>query len=139
MVSELFAGKEKSSRDLKSLPEAHLEDVLAVNIEAAMQVFDGDDELLREAVDLFLKEDYPQQLKLLREGIERQDASAVRTAAHSIKGAVRSLGGTALGDIALRLEKLGHEGKLEGARELADKLEGEVKQFADYYSRSVEI
>jgi CheY-like chemotaxis protein len=135
VVSELFVGKEKLSSALEPLPEVQFENVPAVDIEAAMQVFDGDDELLKEAVDLFLEEDYPGQLKLLREGI---DHSAVGAAAHSIKGAARSLGGTALGEIALRLEKLGRKGKLEGARELADKLENELKRFADYYSQSVE-
>jgi len=110
-----------------------------VDIEAAMQIFGRDDDLLREAVALFLEEDYPEQIKLLREGIKRQDADAVRAAAHSVKGAARSLGGVVLGDIALRLEELGREGKLEGARELANKLEDELKHFADYYSQSAEF
>ena len=138
IVAELFAGQEKTARAAESLSEAEPGIVSVVDVEAAMRIFGGDDDLLREAVDLFLEEDYPQQMKLLREGIERQDADAVRAAAHSIKGAVRSLGGVVLGDIALRLEELGREGKLEDAGKLTNRLEDELKHFADYYSQSAE-
>jgi len=144
IVASLFAGKKKPVKvkpagTSKSLPEPQVEDAKAVDIEAARQIFGDDEELLREAVYLFLNEDYPQQLKLLREGIEKGDADAVRAAAHSIKGAARSLGGTVLGDIALRLEETGRSGKLGGALKLADELEHELKRFADYYSQTVEI
>jgi len=138
IIAELFADKEKSINTSEAFSEIKVKDIPPVDIEAAMQIFGRDDDLLREAVDLFLEEDYPEQKKLLREGIERQDATAVRAAAHSIKGAVRSLGGVVLGNIALRLEELGREGKLEGARELANKLEDELKHFADYYSQPAE-
>jgi len=136
IIAELFADKENSMSTSESFSEVKVKDIPAVDIEAAMQVFGGDDALLREAVGLFLEEDYPEQMKLLREGIKRQDADAVRAAGHSIKGAVRSLGGVVLGNIALHLEELGREGKLEGAPELANKLEDELKHFADYYSQS---
>jgi two-component system sensor histidine kinase/response regulator len=136
IVTELFAGKENLVNASKSFSEVEIKEIPTVDIEAAMKIFGGDDDLLREAVGLFLEEDYPQQIKLLREGIERKDADAVKAAAHSIKGAVRSLGGMVLGDIALRLEELGREGKLKGARELANKLEDEINHFADYYTQS---
>ncbi len=139
IVAELYVDKENSISTSESISEDKVKDTPAVDIEAAMQIFGRDDDLLREAVALFLEEDYPEQIKLLREGIKRQDADAVRAAAHSVKGAARSLGGVVLGDIALRLEELGREGKLEGARELANKLEDELKHFADYYSQSAEF
>jgi two-component system sensor histidine kinase/response regulator len=138
IVAELFAGKEKQAKASKPAPEAAPGAAPVVDIEATRRIFGGDDDLLREAVDLFLEEDYPEQIKLLKEGVKHQDAPAVRATAHSIKGAARSLGGTALGDIAFRLEELGREGKLVGARELVKELEDELKRFADYYSRSTD-
>jgi PAS domain S-box-containing protein len=144
IVAGLFTGKKKphkgkSGDTSRSLPEPQVDSVRAVDIKAARQIFGDDEELLKEAVELFLNEDYPQQLVLLRGGIEKHDADAVRAAAHSIKGAARSLGGTVLGDVALHLEELGRDGKLRGAHKLADELEHELKRFADYYSQTVEI
>ncbi len=142
IVAELFAGKEKPVKEKSvgasaSFSESEVKEISTVDMQAAMKVFGDDDDLLKEAVDLFLEEDYPQQIKLLKEGIERLDTAAVRAAAHSIKGAARTLGGMVLGDVALRLEKLGSQGKLEGAEKLASKLEDELKHFADYYSHSM--
>ena len=112
------------------------EEVPAVDIEAARRVFGDDNDLLNEAVGLFLAEDYPEQLRLLKDGIDSQDASAVRAAAHSIKGASRSLGGMVLGDICQRLEELGREEKLGDTRALLRLIEIETERFADYYSGS---
>ena len=130
MIADIFEAEEANN----GASEADSEADTAVDIEATRQVFGDDEELLQEAVTLFLKEDYPGQLKLLKEGIKKQDAAAVRAAAHSIKGVSRSLGGLVLGDIAFRLEELAREGKLERARELANRIEAEFKRFADYYA-----
>ena len=122
--------KAKKSRKMKDT-----EDVPAVDLEAARRVFGDDDDLLHEAVDLFLSEDYPEQLKILKNGIDARDASAIRAAAHSIKGASRSLGGMQLGDIAFRLEEMGREENLREARAMLRKIEIEIERFAEYFSR----
>ena len=122
--------KEPSAVPLDTLTSAPI-----VDIDAAMQVFGDDKELLEEAITLFLEEDYPEQLKQIKDGIERKDASTVKIAAHSIKGAARSLGGLALGDVAQHLEEMGREGDLTGAEVLAEDVETELKRFADYYSK----
>ena len=106
----------------------------AVDMNAAMEVFGGDEELFREAAGLFLEEDYPEQHRLLREAVEKQDAPAVKAAAHSIKGAARSMGGLVLGEIAFRLETLGRNGDLAGAGELMGQMEAERKRFADFFT-----
>jgi two-component system sensor histidine kinase/response regulator len=105
-----------------------------VDIDAALQVVDGDKELLREAVGLFLEQDYPRQLKKLREGIKSQNAEAVTAAAHGIKGAVRSFGGRAVGDVAQRLETMGREGNLTGTDKVMKELEAEFKRFSAFFS-----
>jgi len=105
-----------------------------VDLNAALQVVGGDRELLRESVDLFLKEDCPRRLKELREGIEQQDAQAVRAGAHSIKGASLSFGGQVVGAMAQRLEQMGREGNLAGADMLLEKLEVELERFEAFYS-----
>ncbi len=114
-------------------PARGLNSAPPVDLDAALEVVGGDRELLREAVGLFLEEDYPRQLKDLREGLERQDAQAVKRAAHGMRGALISFGGRAARDVALRLETMGREGDLRGAQGVLDELEVEVKRFAVFF------
>jgi HPt (histidine-containing phosphotransfer) domain-containing protein len=122
---------------LKSLPLPKQESgFIPIDLDAALQLVGGDEELLREAIGLFLAQDYPKQLRQIEDGIERQDAGIVRAAAHSIKGAAISLGGRSLSDVALRLEGIARRGDLTGAKELVQELEAEFKRFADFLSGS---
>jgi len=105
----------------------------AVEIKAALAATGGDSELLKEAVTLFLEEDYPRQLRELKQGIEHDNAGAVKAAAHGIKGAVNSFGGYAVGSIALQLQEMGQNGDLQGARDLVGDLEKEMERFRDFY------
>jgi HPt (histidine-containing phosphotransfer) domain-containing protein len=103
-------------------------------MDAAMKVFGDDKELLKEAAGIFLEQDYPEQIIIIKNGISRQDTKMVRAAAHSIKGAARSLGGLVLGDIAMRLEEVGRNGDLNHAEALTEEIEIEVKRLADFFS-----
>ncbi len=105
----------------------------AVDIDAAMAVFGGDNELHREAAGIFLEQDYPEQIEIIKDGIKRQDAPTIKAAAHSVKGAARSLGGLILGDMALRLEEAGRNGDLVNAHGLVEEMEIEVKRFSDFF------
>jgi two-component system sensor histidine kinase/response regulator len=120
VINKLFGNKAKTA-------------VPAVDMDAAMKVFGGDSELMKEAAGIFLGEDYPEQIAIIKEGISRQDAPTVKAAAHSVKGAVRSLGGLVLGDLALRLEEAGRDGDLTKAKTLVDEMEIEVKRFSDFF------
>jgi HPt (histidine-containing phosphotransfer) domain-containing protein len=98
-----------------------------------MKVFGGDNALMKEAAGIFLAEDYPEQIAIIKEGISKQDAPIVKAAAHSVKGAARSLGGIVLGDVAWRLEEAGRNGDLAKAPELVAEMEIEVKRFSDFF------
>jgi len=104
-----------------------------VDLDTALDVTGGDSELLEEAVALFLVEDYPRQLKELKEGIEHRDAPAVKAAAHGIKGAVNSFGGHAVGTIALQLQEMGRDANFDSAETALEELEAEIARFRDFY------
>jgi two-component system sensor histidine kinase/response regulator len=106
-----------------------------VDIEAALKFIGGDRDILKEVVHVFLDEDFPEQLKRLKDGVDKHDARAVKAAAHSIKGAVRSIGGTAPGSIALKLEEMGRNNDLTRAATAVQELELEVKLFTDFYAK----
>jgi PAS domain S-box-containing protein len=120
ILGELFRG------EAETLPPA-------VDMDAAMKVFGGDNELMKEAAGIFLEEDYPEQIAIIKDGLSRRDATTVKVAAHSVKGAARSLGGLVLGEVALRLEEAGKNGDLKNAEALVDEMEIEVKRFSDFF------
>ena len=106
-----------------------------VNLDEALEAVDGDEELLREGVKLFMEYDYPRHLEALRKGLERKDAQAVKAAAHGIKGAVGSFGGRAAHDVASRLETMGRRGDLSDAQGMLEELQAEVGRFADFFAQ----
>jgi len=105
-----------------------------VDLDGALEAVSGDRELLLEAVGLFLEYDYPRHLEELRGSLARQDARAVKRAAHGIKGAVDNFGGRAARDAALCLETMGRMGDLSGARGAVEELEAEMERFAAFFA-----
>ncbi|HLF29299.1 MAG TPA: response regulator [Anaerolineae bacterium] len=106
-----------------------------VDLAAALEASGEDAQLLREAVRLFIQQDYPRQTELLREALARQDARAACKAAHGLKGALDSFGGAPARDAALRLETLSRAGNLADGQRILEELESEVARFAAFYAQ----
>jgi two-component system, sensor histidine kinase and response regulator len=85
----------------------------------------GDRKALSELVRIF-REDAPKQVERIRVAIQENDAAALRAAAHTLKGAVSNFAAPPATEAALRLQKLGDAGRLEGAGTALDHLEREV-------------
>jgi CheY-like chemotaxis protein/HPt (histidine-containing phosphotransfer) domain-containing protein len=117
-------------------PDGGRDSVAPVDLDGALEAVGGDKELLREAVGLFMEQDYPRHRAELREGLARQDARAIRAAAHGIKGAVGSFGGRAARDAALCLETMGRKGDLGSAQRALEELEAEMERFAAFFARA---
>ncbi|HKV42000.1 MAG TPA: ATP-binding protein, partial [Blastocatellia bacterium] len=94
----------------------------------AMQRVEGDLDLLREIRKLFLEE-YPPLLARIEEAIARDDGPALAAAAHTLKGAIVNFGARPAFRAALRLEKIGHSGKLNGAGEALDEFTLEIEHL----------
>lgn len=106
-----------------------------IDLNRALETAGGDRQLLRQAVDLFMAKDYPRQLEQLKEALARQDALAVKKAAHGLKGALDSFGSTSARDLALEMESMGRRGELEQAGPALAQLESRVREFADFFGR----
>ena len=63
VIAGLYATGKQPAKSAESSEAEKSDDTPAVDIEAARRIFGDDDDLLLEAVDLFLTEDYPEQLK----------------------------------------------------------------------------
>lgn len=104
-----------------------------VDLEEALDVVDGDVEILQAVVEMFLGE-YGEQMVALGEALARQDAPDVERVAHRLKGVVGNVGGMAANELAGRLEAMGTEGDLGGASAALEDLKAEMERVVTFYS-----
>ncbi len=101
-----------------------------MNLSIALQRMDGDADLLREIVDIFL-EDHLGGLRELHAAADARDSVRLQRAAHTLKGAAGNFVATRATDLALQLEQLCKGGDLEGGLALVTPLDQEVTRLAD--------
>lgn len=93
--------------------------------EAALELVEGDRELLQELAEMFL-EHVPVMMADLRGACERRDAEALQRAAHSLKGSAGNLAAGEVCATAANLELSAHAGDLARCAELVATLEVEM-------------
>ncbi|QDU37401.1 Signal transduction histidine-protein kinase BarA [Maioricimonas rarisocia] len=104
--------------------------------EAALERIDGDVEFLCELIEQF-QEDGTELMSQIREGVESGDESAIREAAHSLKGSVSNLVSPAVEAAALALEHVEDDSPDEVAtlygnlKELLSDLNRELVQYRE--------
>lgn len=96
-----------------------------VDWEAARQMTGGDDSLLDELLELFPAES-AQNLKAIRDAVERADAEALNRAAHTLKSSARLFGARALAACALTIEDVAKTASVEEAAAHLPELEQEL-------------
>jgi two-component system, sensor histidine kinase and response regulator len=89
-----------------------------------------DEDLLREVVACFL-EDAPRLIEGLKEHVRAGDGAAARAQAHGLKGAAANVGGVALSETALAVERAGQAGRLEAIEALLPELERQFRLLQD--------
>jgi HPt (histidine-containing phosphotransfer) domain-containing protein len=97
-----------------------------INKEELMERVDGDYELLKELISIFIEE-LPQQLRDIEGAINNQDSDKLRKSAHRLKGAVGNLAAEEAYEIAAQMELLGSRGELSSARYLYSDLKKQLK------------
>jgi len=85
---------------------------------------EGDPDIVAEVGGLFLKHS-PDKVKAILVALETGDAKGLYLAAHSLKSSSAYIGAMRLSALARDLEMIGRSGALEGARDLADRLQEE--------------
>jgi len=102
---------------------------------------EGNFELMTDLVNLFLSES-PAMLSRVRQAVEAGDARALERAAHSLKGALKSLSAGPAAEAAFRLETIGRGGGLDQAeaafaelRQQIDRLEQELRHLGKEMAR----
>lgn len=96
----------------------------AVDVPAVLRIVGGDIVLLGELVQLFV-EDYPVHLEHMTAALQQNDFTALRFAAHAIKGAAGSLAAKRAEQLASELEHCAEdnlERAMDGLNRLSDAL-----------------
>ena len=109
-----------------------------IDRECAMELVDGDRELLKEMVEIFL-DDCPKLLNNIRNAIEEQNSDLLEREAHSIKGAVGVFFAGQATETAFRLEKIGNSGELSMAEEAYRELEREIERLKPELNELVKV
>ncbi|MGN6367677.1 MAG: response regulator [Phycisphaerae bacterium] len=78
------------------------------------------------------KEHAPMTLAELQKKVEARDAAETKRLAHGMKGAAANISAEKLREIALELEKLGHEAQLSAATEVVKQLDAELKRCIEF-------
>jgi CheY-like chemotaxis protein len=84
----------------------------AFDLAGTMSVVDGDAEIFREIVGVFL-DSAPMNMAEIRNAIDKKDATKLNRSAHALKGAVSNFGARSVFQTALRLEEMGEKNELE--------------------------
>jgi HPt (histidine-containing phosphotransfer) domain-containing protein len=97
----------------------------AIDWSALKENCGGDDGLVAEVLDLFIRE-APALLGDVRSAVASHEALAVKRTAHRLKGALVSLAAQPAVAYARELEELGAASRLDGAADAFARLESEM-------------
>jgi HPt (histidine-containing phosphotransfer) domain-containing protein len=100
----------------------------AVNRASLLDRVGGDVGLLREIVGMF-REECPEHLSRIQGAVAGSDCDCLQRTAHAFKGLLANLGAEEAARIALRLETMGRNGKLEGAGDAFASLRAETERL----------
>ena len=96
-----------------------------LDISSLLKTMENDRELLKEVIDLY-RMDAPEQIRCIRDGIEKNAATLVQDAAHALKGASGAFGKTPAYDLAFKLEQIGRSQDLSQAADVLEQLQHAV-------------
>jgi signal transduction histidine kinase/two-component SAPR family response regulator/HPt (histidine-containing phosphotransfer) domain-containing protein len=114
---------DKINSETKMKSENILPDLAAdetpVDMDRILDLTDGNDDSLRELIEMYLKQT-GKQFEQMRMAVNLGDADTLRRVAHSCAGASATLGMTHLVPRLRELEKLGTAGTLTGTQEICE-------------------
>jgi two-component system, sensor histidine kinase and response regulator len=111
---------------------------LLVDRQALLVQVDGDTELLRRMVSIFLA-DAPERLGAIRAAVESKNAESLAKLAHRLKGAVSNFSSEAVTHAALQLETIARQPDLSNASEAYEELKTMIERLTPELAELVKI
>ncbi len=107
-----------------------MEDFIIFDKDNALNIIGGDEDLLRDIVEIFIT-DIPQQISEIKEAVNSCNADALQESSHKLKGAVSNFGEIATFKTAFKLETMGKENRLENVEQVYDTLVKDVESLVN--------
>jgi HPt (histidine-containing phosphotransfer) domain-containing protein len=130
---DLFETMEETVADYGRCPRGQEvpDGVDVANWNELLESVQGDRQLLRELVEIFLGES-PALWERVRQSWERQDSSQLEKAAHALKGSARVFGANPVYDLCCELEAAARAGRVDGEMpKMLDSLERELEVLVE--------
>jgi PAS domain S-box-containing protein len=112
------------------------------DVGAVLDSLEGDSELLRDIVVIFLAQ-FPKHMERIREAIANRDPDLLQRASHALKGAAANLLAQGVVQAASKLEEIGRAGTIGGSKKALISLDSELAklnlalgEFEKEYARS---
>jgi two-component system sensor histidine kinase/response regulator len=99
-----------------------------LDLKRALAHTGGDEEILRNVIEVFLRE-WPKWQADFRRALSDAAVADVRRVAHTTKGSLNLLGAASAFETAEQLEMLGRDGNLAGAAEIYSRLEHQIEDL----------
>jgi len=128
---ERLAQGERSEERVESSPDSPT----IFDEHAALAYAGGDRKLLKEVIATF-RGSCPSYQQRIERALEDNDAEALRTTAHALKGAIATIGSTAGRQAAADLEQRAREGDFENARSTYASLDACIRQLDTAFARA---
>jgi len=110
-------------------------DALPVDIQSAVERFDGDHDFIISILNEF-RGHLPERLKEIHNSLQAGDINALCRLAHNLKGVSLNICADPLAQVALELETIALREDLTGASTLVAQLDLEVARLADFLSNA---
>lgn len=129
---ELFHALVDLSRAAQTVPvvptETPAANVAELDEKDLLRRVGGNPKMLRDVARIFAQ-DTPKRMSAMRRAMARDDAPALATAAHALRGSVAMLGGLDIADGLRKVETLGREGRVAEAGKILASIEGKLTAF----------
>ena len=125
-----FLTKPIHERELTAILERWVirdDDVLTPAAFDNLRGLNDSDAVIREVAGLYLS-DTPMRIDALRRAVQKNDAAALATAAHGLKGSSANVGAMRVYALAAKLEEMGRRGDLTGVSAMLDELSREYER-----------
>ena len=140
-MEEVGSVIERQTRDthkpvVKKTDQAKERDLQVFNEDLALERLGGDREMLTMLRDMILAE-APEMVSNVEKSVSDLDAAGLRQTAHSLKGSMAQLGAERVADLALQLEQMGAEDRLDQSAATLSRLCEEWRLLQDTLAAKV--
>ncbi len=113
------------------------EDKTVFDKDMALEMFEGEEEFLKELVEIFIN-DVPEHMSEIEEAVNCRNSEALVKSAHKLKGAAANFGKNVTTGTAFKLETMGRENNLDGGEEVYGTLVKDIESLVNALKEFVE-